>query len=128
MPLLLFIVLEMRHKRVVNKLRRMIGGPLECICDDVCIFLDHPLERLPHHLESRVQVCPLMSLPDLKQDYLSRAIIGRSYGASLDNHLMAISTGTMTVFGVFVALVLAIEVGEIGEHNELKIVLNVLWS
>ena len=71
MSLLLLIVLEIRHKRVVNNSRRTIGGPLECVCDYVCTFLDHPLERLPHRLESRVQVCPLMSLPDLKQDYLS---------------------------------------------------------
>lgn len=94
---------EIRHKRVVNNSRRTIGGPLECVCDYVCTFLDHPLERLPHHLESRVRVCPLMSLPDLKQDYLSWAIIGRNYGASLDNHLMAISTGTMTEYLVFLS-------------------------
>lgn len=83
------------HTRVVNKSRRRtittsyvtMYVPTSSPCKMVSFS--------PFRVKS-IQVGHLRALPDLKLDYLNSATIGRSYGASLDNHLMAKSKGTMT--------------------------------
>ena len=90
------------HTRVVNKPRRRtittsyvtMYVPTSSPCRLVSFS--------PFRVKS-TQVSPSRALPDLELDYLNSATIGRIYGASLDNYVMAKSKGTMTLYLVFLS-------------------------